>query len=210
MSFARLFVHNWQVKVVAFFLSIALWLYTSGQARIERTRQVRVPESAVRSLPADYQVTAITPTDFRVDVDGPSSLIADLPSDTLEPALVISADALGRGQQTFAITQRVLGLPADVRVQRVQPENVEGITVSFGRIIVDHLPIDPPELIDEPPGIDVKFDFDKNQVRVRGPEKVIADRRARGERARLEPVSLRTVDHQLAEPTTLRLQLTPR
>ena len=56
MTLSRLLIHNWQVKVVAFFLAIALWLYTSGQARIERTLQVRVQESSVRSLPADYQV----------------------------------------------------------------------------------------------------------------------------------------------------------
>ncbi len=208
----RLLVHNWQVKVVAFFLAVALWLYTSGQARIERTLQVRIGDSAVKSLPGDYQITEITPREFRVDIDGPSTLLGDLALD-VQPALVIAADALAQGQQTFPITERVLGLPGDVRLQRINPENLREIRVAFGRIVEGQAGLLEPTLVEVPKGLDVTVSVKQGLVRLRGPQAVV-DEYTRTDppprRIGFEPLRLASIDPATAAPTAFEVELTPR
>ncbi len=209
----RLVVHNWQVKVVAFFLAVALWLYTSGQARIERTLQVHITDSAVRSLPGDYQITEITPREFRVDIDGPSTLLGDLSLDVVQPSLVIAADALAQGHQTFPISERILGLPGDVRLQRINPENLREIRVAFGRIVEGQAGLLELEVIEVPEGLDVTVSVKQGLVRMRGPQAVI-DEYTRSQPAPLkigfEPLRLGSIDPATVEPTTFEVELTPR
>ncbi len=66
-------VEHWELKVVALVIAVALWLYTNGQVRIERSVNVVVAPSAVLSLPDGYRVTSITPQNFTINISVPVS-----------------------------------------------------------------------------------------------------------------------------------------
>ncbi len=202
---------HWQVKLVALFLAVALWFYTSGQARVEKTVVVKVPDAAVQGLPADYRIDTITPREFEIEVDGPMNVLGRLEKRALTPRLEISATALAAGKQTFPITNQVLGIDGDARIQRTTPEGVarEGITVTFGKIAIRDLWVEPPQLIDVPAGIEPALALEEGRARVEGPLSALDEIERRGGKVRFEPVSLARIGTQIDKAETRRIELSP-
>jgi len=202
----RWLLANWQLKLVALFLAVALWLYTSGQARVPRPGvAVRVPVAAVTLHPG-YQVSAISPGEFTVDLDGPLSVVNRVKPSIDVPALAISAEALARGEQTFPITTRLLGLDPDLHITGL-PEGITGITVRFGRVVEDHVPVELPRLADVPANLEPTLSLDRTQVRVRGPRPEID--RLKSARLRFLPIGLGTVDPRTADEAVQIIGLQP-
>jgi len=203
----RWVLSNWQIKLVALSLAVALWFYTSGQARVERTLTVVVRAEAVRNLPAGARIAEITPREFTVEVDGPMTVLQELRSDAILPRLELAGRALDEGRQDFPITNQVLGLPADVRIQRINPTSVDAIRVTLGRVVQRDLLVEPPELEHVPPGLAANLTLGESRVQITGPLNAVADLVARHPRLRFLPVSLADVDPLNDKPTTLRLAL---
>ncbi|MBA3684195.1 MAG: hypothetical protein H0W72_03025 [Planctomycetes bacterium] len=205
-----LLVH-WQVKLVALFLAVALWFYTSGQARVEKTVVVKVGDGAVLGLPPEYRISSIAPGEFEIVVDGPMNVLARLEKRGLAPRLEISTTALQANKQVFPITNQVLGLDGDARIQRTTPDTVarDGITVTFGKIAIVDIWVEPPQLIDVPPGIEPSLALEEGQARVEGPLGALDEIDRHGGKVRFQPVSLGRFDTQIEKPETRRIQLTP-
>lgn len=204
----KLLTVNWQLKLVALFLAIALWFYTSGQARVSRTFTVKIPDNAVLGLGDEYRIASVTPREFTVEIDGPSAALRDLRGDVLTPRLEISARALEEGRQSFPITNAVLGLEPDLRIEGINPASVEDIAVAFGRVVTAELIVDLPNLVDVPPGLEPSISLEEGTVTVSGPEVAIQELVQR-KRLPFAPVPLSGVDPMLAKPWTMRRALTP-
>lgn len=189
---ARLIEH-WELKVVALVVAVALWLYTNGQVRVERTLNVMVTNTAVQSLPADYRVTDLQPSTFTVKVSVPMSQSASLRNPII-PNLIISGDAVLRGEQRFPITSSLLGLDDDLRIERVDPESVREIRVAFALITEDYLPVEVPPITGLPDGIQASLAIEPTRVRVRGTREQLNDLKARGQRITFDPIALDGVD----------------
>ena len=69
------FSEHWELKLVALVIAVALWLYTNGQVRIERSINVSVTSASVQSLPKGYRVTEIRPDKFTVNLSVPVSQV---------------------------------------------------------------------------------------------------------------------------------------
>jgi hypothetical protein len=95
------FSEHWELKLVALVIAVALWLYTNGQVRIERSINVSVTSASVQSLPKGYRVTEIRPDKFTVNLSVPVSQVGGL-RNAIVPHLVISGDAVLRGEQTLS------------------------------------------------------------------------------------------------------------
>ncbi len=208
----RLLAAHWELKLVALVIAIALWLYTNGQVRHERTILIRLPDNAVQSLPAGYRVTDIQPQarEFAVKISLPESMLHSLTADAVVPRLVISADALSSGMQSFPITNRILGLDDDIRIVRIEPESVQEIRVLFAAVTADYLSVEPPRLIGVPEGLEASVELDQTRVRVSSTREEI-DRLRQGNLKLIpEPIVLTDLDPQLQQERRERLKLTIR
>ena len=203
----RWVLDNWQIKLVALSLAVALWFYTSGQARVERTLTVSVAVAAVRNLPAGARIAEITPREFTVEVDGPMIVLQELRSDPILPRLDLAGGALDEGRQDFPITNQVLGLPADVRIQRINPSSVTAITVTLGRVIEKEMLVEAPELEHVPAGLAPNLNLEESRVLITGPENALEDLLARHPRLRFLPVSLKDVNPLIDQLAPEHLEL---
>jgi hypothetical protein len=192
---ARLAEH-WELKLVALVIAVALWLYTNGQVRVERSLTVVVNASAVQSLPADYRVNAIEPQSFSVKVSVPMNQAGSLRT-PLVPNLVISGDAVLRGEQRFPITGNLLGLDDDLRIERIEPDNLREVRVAFALITEDYLPVEVPVIKGLPDGIAATLAIEPTRVRVRGTREQIDRLKAAGQRLQFDPIVLDGVDPTL-------------
>ena len=205
----RWMLDNWQIKLVALSLAVALWFYTSGQARVERTLTVSVAAAAVRNLPAGARIAEITPREFTVEVDGPMTVLQELRSDPILPRLELAGRALDEGRQDFPITNQVLGLPADVRIQRINPTSVDAITVTLGRVVEKDMLVEAPELEHVPAGLAPNLNLEEGRVLITGPENAVKDLLIRHPRLRFLPVSLKDANPLIDKPEPLRVTLVP-
>lgn len=208
----RFFVEHWELKVVALVIAIALWIYTNGQVRIERTLIVHLPDSAVQSLPETHRVTEIQPQarEFTIKISIPESLLHSLKSEAVVPKLVIGADALQTGAQSFPITNRILGLDDDIRIERVEPASVKEIRVLFAAVVEDYLPIEIPRLIGVPEGLESTVALEHTRVRVRGTREQIDRFRQANLKLIPEPIALDDIDPLLQQPRQEQVKLAVR
>jgi len=199
---------NWQLKVVALFLAMALWFYTSGQARVSRTFTVRIPDTAVQGLGKEYRISSISPREFTVEVDGPDSALRDMRGTILTPRLEFSARALADSRQNFPITNAVLGLDPEMRIESINPASVEDISVQIGREVTAELFVVAPTPVDVPEGVEPTISLEQGKVTVSGPESAIAELASQKHLA-FAPLSLAGAAVDIAKPETVRLRLEP-
>ncbi len=193
--FGRLIEH-WELKLVALVIAVALWLYTNGQVRVERTLNVMVNNAAVQSLPADYRVNVIQPKSFTVKVSVPMNQAGNLRNPII-PNLIISGDAVLRGEQSFPITSSLLGLDDDLRIERIDPEGVREVRVAFALITEDYLLVEAPAIRGLPDGIQASLVIEPTRVRVRGTREQLDGLKTRGQRLVFDPIVLDGVDPAL-------------
>ena len=184
---------HWELKLVALVVAVALWLYTNGQVRIERSINVSVTSASVQSLPKDYRVTEIRPDKFTVNLSVPVSQVGGLRS-ALVPHLVISGDAVLRGEQTFPITGSMLGLDDDIRINHIEPDTVREVRVVFALITEDYLPVQIPPISGLPDGIEATLAIEPTRVRVRGTRAQLDHLKTRNQRVSYDAISIDGID----------------
>ena len=200
---------HWELKLVAGVLAVALWIYTSGQVRVERTVTVMAAEAPVRGLPADYQVVQLRPREFKVRLSVPMSRQAEVEMDTLVPRLEVRADQLGTGIISFPLTSALLHLPNDIRIQGTEPEQVRELELQVERIVEGQLPVDPPRLTGLADGLGAEATLDTTMVRVYAPATVLERLRTEGYRVRYQDIPLGHVPGNLAATREERCSLIP-
>lgn len=205
----RWLIEHWELKLVALAIAVALWLYTSGQVRAEKTIAVQVRASAVASLPDRYRVSSVDPQAFSVQVSIPENQLAALRTQ-VTPRFEIAAESLSAGEQIFPITAASLGLEGDVRIVRIVPETVRDIRVRFDAIAEDYLAVEVPRLAGIPEGIEAGIVLDRTRVRVRGTREQLDGLKTRGARISFAPVRLDDVDPGLTQERQDVLKLVAR
>jgi hypothetical protein len=202
-------LEHWELKLVALVIAVALWLYTNGQVRIERSVTVTVAAASVQSLPEGYRVTSVTPPSFTLTISVPASQVASL-RNTLVPHLQISGDAVPRGEQSFAITSRMLGLEDDLRITRIEPDGIHEIRVTFAQITEDYLAVEVPAIIGLPPGIEATLAIEPTRVRVKGTRSQLDDFKARNQRVAFDAINFNSVDPGMRSARKEVVNLTPK
>ena len=186
-------IEHWELKLVALVIAVALWLYTNGQVRVERTLNVIVNNSSVQSLPADYRVNAIEPQAFTVKVSVPMNQAGSLRNPII-PNLQISGDAVLRGEQRFPITGSLLGLDDGLRIEHIDPDTAREVRVAFALITEGYLPVEVPTIRGLPEGIQATLAIEPTRVRVRGTREQLDELNARNQRLVFDPIVFDGVD----------------
>jgi hypothetical protein len=200
---------HWELKVVALVLAVALYIYTSGQVRVEKTVTVALSESSVRGLSGDYQVVSITPRDFKVLLSVPSSRLPDVEGEALTPRLDLRPEHLQAEEGTFLLTSALLRLPNDIRIIATEPSDLREVSVKLDRITEGSLPVESPHLAGLAAGLDATVRLDATMVRVAAGREVLEVLHRDHERIRFQEIDLRAVDPELTGEHEERLELTP-
>jgi hypothetical protein len=198
---------HWDLKLVALVLASALWIYTSGQVRTDYTYDVQVKSEQVRGLGENYQITAITPEQFRVTLSVPSNRWALLPTNgQLSPHLEVRAD-LPQHQESIPLTSAILGLPSDIRIVHTEPENLRTIDLKWEDIVEQDMPADRPPLVNLPHGLSAEVTLDVDHVLVRAARDLLETRNPR--HVRFQPVDLSAEDPKAENRHVITVQLRP-
>lgn len=200
---------HWEAKLVALVLACALWWYTSGQVRVERTVAVRVDLGQITGLDGRFQAVGVEPAEFTAVLSVPSARLEGFRADTLAPHLEVPAGRAIEGAVTFPITSRTLGLDGDVRLVRTEPEHLRTITVTLGTVAEDLLPVEVPAVASLPPGIEPVLRLDRTRVRVRAANQVLDRERAARRPVRFAPINLGDIDPRQAREREERVVLAP-
>lgn len=204
----RLTAH-WELKAVALVLAIALYIYTSGQVRVEKTVSVTLSEMSVRGLPGDYQVVGITPREFKVQLSVPTSRLPDLESETVTPRLELRPEQLPLETASWPLTSQLLRLPNDIRIIATEPIDIREVTVQLDRVTEGSLPVELPHLAGLPAGLEASVTLDVTKVRVATGGDTLHLLVRDHEKIRFQDIDLRTIDPGLAAEHQEKLVLTP-
>lgn len=185
---------HWELKAVALVLAIALYIYTSGQIRVEKTVSVTLTEIAVRGLPSDYQVVSMTPREFKVQLSVPTSRLSDVESDMMSPRLELRSEQLVAENATWPLTSQLLRLPNDIRIIATEPADIREVTVVLDRVSESSLPVELPHLAGLPAGLEASVTVDVSMARVSAGGDTLDLLRRDHERIRFQDIDLRSVD----------------
>jgi hypothetical protein len=200
---------HWELKIVSLFLAVALYIYTSGQVRVEKTFAVIVTDAAVRGLPADYQVVNLSPREFKVVLSVPTIRLADLESESLSPRLEVRPEQLATKTATWPLTSHLLRLSNDIRVVSSEPADLREIQVQLDRITEESLPVEIPNIAGLAAGLNATVRLDQTLVRVAAGGAVLDLLRRDHERVRFQDIDLHMIDANLVGERQERLFLTP-
>jgi YbbR domain-containing protein len=218
----------WELKLVALVVAVALWVYTSGQVRVERQIVVEMRSENIAGLPAHLQPVGITPSGFTVVLSVPARRLDELAQVPLRPRLTVRRDEQRPGRVSFPVSAFTLGLGADVRIVRTEPADLRSLEVVLARIVEEPLPVALPEVDGLPAGIAATVTPSLSRVRVRGPEDELSRAVAAAVPVRFAPIRLADIDPALVgerietvtlepmpsqlvpiEPVQARIQLRP-
>jgi len=199
---------HWELKVVAFVLAVALWIYTGAQVRSERTVDIKILPQTIQGLSDNYRVTDVDPANFRVTFSVPSGLGGQLPTDTLTPILEINSSSLTKREQSFPLTSAQLGLSSDIRILRTEP-NTNEIVVRFDYVAADDIPAAIPAISGLPRGLEAEITLEHTHIYVRAPSEAFDKLRARGGMLRYQPVDLSSCDPNAAGDQVKTVELIP-
>ena len=200
---------HWELKLVAMVVAVALYVYTSGQVRVERTVTVNVSETGVKGLPADYQVVGITPREFKVQLSVPSSRLSDLEATAIVPRLDIRPEHLAAREAMWPLTSFLLQLPNDIRIESTEPPDVREISLRLDRVVEGTLAVELPHLAGLEAGLDASIKLDTTLARIAAGGDVLEMLHRDHERIRFQDVDLRSIPASLTAERQERLVLTP-
>lgn len=198
---------HWELKLVSLAVAVALWTYTSGQVRVERTVLVEILPGQISEMPADLRVTDVVPVQFVAVLSVPTGKVDQLRDEVLHPRLPLPRDRRSPGRVEFALTGRALGLDGDIRILRTEPADLRSITVTLTQLGEATLPVEIPLVIGLPVGLVADVVMERTRVDVRGPRERLEAAAAEGRPLRFSPVRIEGLSSDLVAPREERIVL---
>lgn len=165
----RLFINDWQLKLVAAIVTAALWMGVTGLKTPTTARLKGVAlilnvqnDTEVMSAPVEFVDLVVTGDKRKVDLLNPRDLVASLDLSSIEP-----------GERTVQITTSNVSveLPTGVRLESIEPGIVP---ITLERVLEREVPVKVETTGSLASGLEVYTAVsDPSTVKVRGPESVI-------------------------------------
>lgn len=111
--------HNIQLKLLSLALAAMMWFIVIWERTDERDFTARV----VYTLPAGFVIKGPSPQTVRVRISGPRVMLLKITARPLEARLDLTGVEPGR--IAFGNLGRLVALPRDLHVVRMQPETIE-------------------------------------------------------------------------------------
>lgn len=165
----RVFVNDWQLKLVAAIVTFALWMGVTGLKTPTTARLKGVAlilnvqnDTEVMSAPVEFVDLVVTGDKRKVDLLNPRDLVASLDLSAVEP-----------GERTVQITTSNVSveLPTGVRLESIEPGIVP---ITLERVLEREVPVKVETTGSLATGLEVYTAVsDPSTVKVRGPESVV-------------------------------------
>jgi len=165
----RVFVDDWLIKLVALFISVALWLGVSGFRDLTTTRLRNVTLNPLVSN--DLEITNSPVEEVDLVITGDKRKV-----DQLNPRdLVVSLDltSIQEGERTLQITSQnvTVDLPSGVKIIEIQPDK---IALNLEKLAENTVPVRAETEGKVAPGYEVySAEASPPRVRVRGPKSMV-------------------------------------
>lgn len=191
----KLLMYNWEFKLIAVLLAMALYFYTSDLITIGKTitiTNLTQEDEVINYVPEGYVVTDIVPrSEVEVSITGPRKLVDNL-SNELSLELELDRESIKEGEQIFVINNRLMGLNPNIKIIDSRP--VREIRIKVSRQMYRTVPIDSNlEYIGLPESLLVsEVELGKTDVEVNGPEDAVKDL----EVLEVEPIELSSLRDQ--------------
>lgn len=117
-TIARIFIHNWPLKLLSVVLGVVSWLYVLLTTNPWTVREIEVPVAAER-VPGGLQVMSVTPATIRVSVAGRRRSVDRVGPGSLRALARLKAPAVGESEApvTVSLISRLHGVRIDVIAQ---------------------------------------------------------------------------------------------
>ena len=115
----KLFIRNWQLKLLSLFLAILLWIFAVFEQPVESTIQIPIN---YRNIPKGMIIVGNPPKEINVEIKGPRALISRVKN--LRPYNV-SMGGSRPGTVLIKISPSRIDLPPGVEIIRIIPSEVE-------------------------------------------------------------------------------------
>lgn len=198
---------RWQTKLLALLLAVVLFSFTGTRIVTTRSLVVDLGSEHVSGLPIDdWVVTDIVPDELDLHLSGPDRILQALEPRDLRPDLAISAAGLQQGWQSFDVTEGLLDLNPNLRLDR---SSGQSIVVRFARRIERTVPIqERPPIEGLAEGLRVDFTLDRSHLAIVGPEAAVTAIVTAG-RIPVLPIDLSDIPADLSQTVTRTLSLAP-
>ncbi|NRA37484.1 MAG: hypothetical protein HRU15_05045, partial [Planctomycetes bacterium] len=133
---------NWEYKLIALLLAVALYVYTSDLITVEKYILISNPSQdpdVIVYHPEDFIVTSITPgVDIEMRVSGPRTIIENMEK-TIPLRLKLTKDLIREGKQIYPVSNLLLGLDPSVTIISATPR--DDIVVHVSRVKFKNIPL---------------------------------------------------------------------
>lgn len=129
--FIKFFTDNIQTKVIAFIITIVLWLIVVGSKDVQMLRSVAISYKTSNEL----MITNKIPDKAQIRFIGPRSLLRDLMNDKYSVTLDLRDKRVG--VVNYRLKNEVVNLPIGIKVLDVFPETVSIVLDSVSKKSVD-------------------------------------------------------------------------
>ncbi len=164
----RFLVHNWQLKLLAVAIAMALWIFVVGQDKAEIT--IKVPVE-VTNIPSQVVVVGDVTGEVSARIFGPRSLIRRVASENM--AKEVSLAGMKPGEHIFHVLPEDLNLPPGVRVVRISPSS---LTIALAKRYSRKVSVRPVIQGEPAPGMELgEVTFKPPKVTISGSEDELRD-----------------------------------
>ncbi len=168
-SIKKLFLHNWQLKLLSLFLAIILWVFAVFEKPMETTIEIPI---SYQNIPRDMIIVGNPPEKLIVEIKGPRAIITGMRK--VVP-YIIDLGRLRRGTTSIRVESSRIHLPPGVEISRISPSNIE---ITIDKISSKILPVRVRTRGLLPPGLELKkITVEPSKIKLTGAESQLNSRR---------------------------------
>lgn len=172
-------LRNWRLKLLSLLLAFVLWVAVTGESPIVQDFEIPL----ALSVRDEHTISGRAPRSVTVRLQGPESLVRGIEASRLE--VVAELKDLSPGQRTIQLSPaNVKGVPAGVRVERIDPDR---LSLTLARKVRRTVPVIPSFLGKPPEGYAFYgAEVSPDTVDIEGPEPEVSGT----SRVRTDPIHL--------------------
>ncbi len=132
----KLLFENLSLKIVAFLLSIVLWIFVTSRGQSEISLDVPVE---FKNIPSGFEIVNYSIKKVTLNIKGHERLINNLKPTDIKVYIDLSTSK--KGKNIIYLTRNDIRMPGGMRVSNINPSSVEVVIEETKRKIVKVIPV---------------------------------------------------------------------
>ncbi len=132
----KLLLENLSLKIVAFLLSIVLWIFVTSRGQSEISLDVPIE---FKNIPSGFEIVNHSIKKVTLNIKGHERLINNLKPTDIK--VYIDLNKSKKGKNIIYVTRNDIRMPGGIRVSSINPSSVEVVIEETKRKIVKVIPV---------------------------------------------------------------------